>query len=423
MYNTVDSIVPGLAIIGHVKIGRKGQEKTSGSGAKFRMPEKLDHFIITKRDKGKDDNFVVDEEMTKKLFLKYGEKPREIDIRLLYDEVQFNFPHRLACYAMKDDLKKHFGVESRSKRCLCTGNGQEAQRLTPKGKETVECEPASCEIYNGKYKNVNCRLLARLIFTLPEMDMVGGCYDFVTTSAETIRNIKGSLMYILTQTQGILAGVPLKLKMYAATDETETGQVKNWKVMVAYEGTEEQLISQVKQIASARASSAVDIRKIQHAAQKAIEHIEKEEEGDIADEYYPPDIAATEPDYQCSPELLTEIYDLAKGLGINTAKLGMLLGKYKGREGELKEVLAKDVAAKGMGTQTAEPRGDSVDYEQAEREKLILKLRDAIEMLDEETATEARQGYPMKVDEFTVQQLRELYGKLTKIIAEKGEKS
>ena len=47
-----------LAPIGKIKIGRKGEERTSGGGGKYRLPEKLDHFLITTRARGADDNFM-----------------------------------------------------------------------------------------------------------------------------------------------------------------------------------------------------------------------------------------------------------------------------------------------------------------------------------------------------------------------------
>lgn len=333
MYSTIEDLTPGLAILGHIKIGRKGEKRVSKSGGTYSIPQKLDHFVITHRERGSDDNFIVDETLTKKI----GGEVREINIRLLFDDIELNFPHRLACYVTQSDLKKHFGIESRSKRCYCTGNGREATRLQKDGsKETMECNPLACEIYNGQIGDIKCKALARLIFTLPDMDYVGGCYDFVTSSMETIRNIKGSILYILQKTQGILAGIPLQLRMYAATDESEKGQVKNWKVTIVYAGKEEQLIDIVKQIAHARSRSYVDIKRLQIEAQKAIEYIENAEEGDIAEEFYPP---KPEPNYQCDGELLRKINDLAMSCGYNSAKTIALLGEYKGREGELKDKL------------------------------------------------------------------------------------
>lgn len=340
MYSTIEDLTPGLAILGHIKIGRKGEKRVSKSGNTFNIPQKLDHFVITHRERGTDDNFIVDEDLTKKI----GIDAKEINIRLLFDDITMNFPHRLACYVTQSDLKKHFDIESRSKRCYCTGNGREATRLQKDGsKETITCDPMSCEIYNGQVGDIKCKALARLIFTLPDMDYVGGCYDFVTSSMETIRNIKGSILYILQKTQGILAGIPLQLRMYAATDESEKGQVKNWKVTIVYAGTEEKLIDIVKQIAHTRSRSYVDIKRLQIEAQKAIEYIENAEEGDIAEEFYPQKL---EPDYQCDGKLLKEINDLAMSCGYNSAKTIALLGEYKKREGELKVKLQGELKDK-----------------------------------------------------------------------------
>lgn len=376
MYSTIEDITPGLAILGHIKIGRKGEKRTSRGGGDYRLPEKLDHFVITHRERGKDDNFIVDEELTKKI----GGEVKEINIRLLFDDIELNFPHRLACYVTQSDLKKHFGIESRSKRCFCTGNGKEATRIQKDGsKETQVCNSMDCDIYNGQVGEIKCKALARLIFTLPDMDYVGGCYDFVTSSMETIRNIKGSLLYILQKTQGILAGIPLTLRMYAATDESEKGQVKNWKVTVIYQGTEHNLIEEVKQIAQTRSRSYVDIKTLQIQARRAIEYIENAEEIDIAEEFYPP---KPEPVYDCDPEIVKEIDDLGVSCGYNSAKIIAMLGEYKGREGDLilklkdelneKEGVATKEDLKTVGALVEEPvspKGETKQQSETQEEQ------------------------------------------------------
>lgn len=341
MYTTIEGLSPRLAILGHIKIGRKGEKRLSGGGNEYRLPEKLDHFVITKREKGVDDNFIIDEDLTAQI----GKDIKEIDIRLLDDDVTFNFPHRLACYVTQADLRKSFGIESKSKRCYCTGDGREATRLEKAGKETIPCNPISCDIYNGKFEKIKCKPLARLIFTLPQMNFVGGCFDFVTTSGESIGNIKGSFALIQKMTQGIIAGIPLKLKMYAATDDTGQGQVKNWKVMIKYDGTETELMETAKQIALVRSQSSVDIKRLKIAAQKAIEYVENEEEEDIAEEFFPVEqsIQPTTVEYAFSVELLEEIKVLAVDSGLNDAGLKMMLGQFKGREKELRDQLREQL--------------------------------------------------------------------------------
>jgi len=42
----VKGLTPQLAERGKIKIGMKGEEKTSSQGKKFLQPVKLDHFLI-----------------------------------------------------------------------------------------------------------------------------------------------------------------------------------------------------------------------------------------------------------------------------------------------------------------------------------------------------------------------------------------
>jgi len=364
VYTEIEDFIPGLAILYHVKIGRKGEKREKkGGGGTYSLPEKVDHFLITGRERDKkDDNFIVDQAMMSKI----GENAREIDIRFLYDDIALNFPHRLGCYVTTTDLKRHFKIESRTKRCYCTGNGREATRLTAKGKDVIECAPLTCNIYNEAFENVRCKPLARLIFTLPQMGMLCAAADFVTTSTETIRNIKGSLTMIQQMTQGIIAGIPLKLKMYSTTDETGTGEVRNWKVMVAFPGTEEDLFAITKQIAMTRSASAVDIRRIQHMAQKTIEHmvteVETAEEEDLKDEFWPDKITAEPPTFGLSDEILTELNTLYDALGINQAGRYMEIAQCKSDEDAeklKKELTAKVAQKKPETTETKEMKPET----------------------------------------------------------------
>lgn len=43
----IKGLIPQLAERGKVKIGEKGEMKTSQGGKQFAQPKKLDHFVIT----------------------------------------------------------------------------------------------------------------------------------------------------------------------------------------------------------------------------------------------------------------------------------------------------------------------------------------------------------------------------------------
>ena len=56
--------IPRLIEFGKLKIGRKSAvEKTSSKGTKYRVPEKLDHFLITGMDRDENGDLRVDDQL------------------------------------------------------------------------------------------------------------------------------------------------------------------------------------------------------------------------------------------------------------------------------------------------------------------------------------------------------------------------
>ncbi len=51
---------PSLPERGKIKIGKKGEPRTSKGGTKYSPPVKLEHFIITGMDRGEDENYIPD---------------------------------------------------------------------------------------------------------------------------------------------------------------------------------------------------------------------------------------------------------------------------------------------------------------------------------------------------------------------------
>jgi hypothetical protein len=421
-FTSIKTIVPGLAIMHHVKIGCKG-EKRQGRSGDYHIPKKLDHFIVTGRERdAKDSNFIIDTEMQGKL----GAEVKEIDIRLMYDDLALSFPHRYACYVTANDLKKEFQIESKGKRCYCTGNGENAERLQPDGEfKEIECPGELCEFYQKRYKNPNvrCQLFGRLLFTLSDVDIIGSCADFTTTSRETIRNIIGSLSLITSLTNGILAGIPLKLCMYAASDNVGTTTTTNYKVMVKYEGNEKQLLDEAKQIVMQRSNSMIDIKQLQDQATRVVAQVEHEEEQDIAEEFFPQQVV--DPDYQIDGELLSGLDKLMKDLDYNEAKINMELGQYKGREGELKSRLEEEMKQHCESTEQmfsnkeieSSKKKDEVVIPEDNTDKqsiqerwqdLVTDIKKFKLLLDDKAFQEIRNKYPARVDQCSMQELAQL---------------
>jgi hypothetical protein len=58
MFTSIKNLSRGLAVMGYIKIGKKGEMKKSVNNVEYRQPKKLDHFEIVTREVDDSDNFV-----------------------------------------------------------------------------------------------------------------------------------------------------------------------------------------------------------------------------------------------------------------------------------------------------------------------------------------------------------------------------
>ena len=137
--------------------------------------------------------------------------PKEIKIRLMFNDVEANFPTRLACY--------------NGRKVFCSGDGCEAMQANKDdyvNKIKVNCPCKRIEdSHQGKGK---CKPSGRLSVLIEGAELVGGCWVLRTTSWNTIQSILGSLTFIKTLTNGELAGIPLSLVLNPKQVTTPTGQ-------------------------------------------------------------------------------------------------------------------------------------------------------------------------------------------------------
>lgn len=189
----IKNLVPQLAERGKVKIGEKGEMKTSQGGKQFAQPKKLDHFLITTVQRDAAGRLLPDTGLMAQLNPEGG-KLTEIPVRLLYDDIDLNFPTRYASYV--------------GNRCVCSGDGEVAQRLAGPGKyQEVPCPcDRNAPTYTG---NDRCKILGTLQVLIEGTDRIGGVWKFRTTSWNTVTGILSSLAMLKTITGGPLAGIPL----------------------------------------------------------------------------------------------------------------------------------------------------------------------------------------------------------------------
>lgn len=263
--HTIQNIVPQLCECGKIKIGMKGESKQGKYGGNFRMPTKLDHFIVTTTAKNREGDFIKDEEIMAAI----GENCTSIPIRLLYDDPELNFPTSYAHYD--------------SAACKCRGDGVNAR--TADGK-IIPCDPETCQAAIDK----KCKPNGVLSVLLEDAPTVGGVYKFRTTSWNSIRNILTSMEFIKGLTGGMLKGIPLtltvrpKTTVIPGTSQTTTIYIVN----VEYPGSIKSLMTQARDELSVRADSMALQQSLEDKARMLLDAPTPEDEcRDIVEEFYP----------------------------------------------------------------------------------------------------------------------------------------
>ncbi len=255
----IRNLIPRLPERGHIKIGELGETRKSQKGNDYQLPVKLSHFRVTTLERGPDGNFVMDKDLHDRLDL--GDEPVEIPVRLLYDDVSLDFPTRYACYA--------------GKTLWCSGDGETALRVSNQPKDAPMKEPFAvqcpCHRQEPSYKGQDkCKLNGRLSVLIDGAGGVGGVWVFRTTSYNSVIGIMSSLAFLRSVTGGILANIPLKLRIQPkqATNPTDQSSVLIYVVSVEYAGDIGELQQAAHQIALDRATTHMSIAHIEEEARR-----------------------------------------------------------------------------------------------------------------------------------------------------------
>ena len=218
------SVKPRLPEVGKIKIGGIGPETKSKGGVLYRPPIKFDHIVVTTLEREGDDhkgNFIKDAEIHKAIG---NDEPKEIPIRLLFNDVESNFPSQHICY--------------KGKTVYCRGDGENAIR----DNQGIECP---CERLDPDYdaKKGKCKLHGVLTCMLPAAKTIGGVYKHRTTSTNATDGMTYSMLMIRQMTGGILFNIPLKLVMTDKLSTDHNGKQHNIKFLrLEYEGNENDLL-------------------------------------------------------------------------------------------------------------------------------------------------------------------------------------
>jgi hypothetical protein len=267
------TMLKGLAItppvIGRISIGRVVEKNGK------RLPEMDDQFTITTQVQTDGDWRLhpLDETLRQAA----AGKLRTIPVRLLFNDPVLNFR---AEYTMFDRAKG---------RPVCKGDGEQCQRVTVDGVKALPCPaPDLCELAAGGA----CKPYGRLNVLIGDGDEMG-TFIFRTTGFNSIRTLTARLSYFAAVSGGLLACMPLELKLRGKSTAQSFGRPVYYVDLVVRSGvTLEDAIVQAREIDSRRKGCGFDQTALDAAARQGFEQGVFEDGGDddgvaVVEEFFP----------------------------------------------------------------------------------------------------------------------------------------
>jgi hypothetical protein len=270
-------MLKGLAltppVVGRISIGKVVEKNGK------RLPEKDDEFTITSQVQGKDGWVAhpVDQELRQAS----GGKLRSIPIRLIFNDPELNLR---ASYCMFDRT---------CGRPICVGDGATCRRATASGIQQLPCPaPEACELAQGGA----CKPYARMNVRIGDEDELGS-FIFRTTGFNSIRTVATRLQYFSAASAGLLASLPLELRLRGKSTTLSHRAPIYYVDLVTRAGqTLAQAIAAAKAICAERQMAGFDQDGLDRAAragfsQGAFE--ESAEEGSaVVEEFFPEETAS-----------------------------------------------------------------------------------------------------------------------------------
>lgn len=266
-------MLKGLAItppaIGRISIGRVIERNGK------RLPEKDDQFTLTTQVQTRDGWVVhpLDEELRKAA----GGKLRSIPVRMLFNDPALN-------------LRADYSLFDRTTgRPVCVGNGETARRTCKDGVASLPCPgPEACG-----FAKEDCKAYARLNVVIGEgEDDALGSFVLRTTSFNTIRTLAARLEYFNAVSGGLLASLPLELKLRGKSTTMSYGTPIYYVDLVVRSGiTLEQAITQAAELNEQRRANGFDQVALDGAARRGFANGAYEDSAEdvpaVVEEFYP----------------------------------------------------------------------------------------------------------------------------------------
>ncbi|MGF7129126.1 hypothetical protein P3T40_000593 [Paraburkholderia sp. EB58] len=265
-------MLKGLAItppvVGRITIGRVVEKNGK------RLPEKDDQFTITSQMQHASGwllhplNEALRKAVTGKL--------RSIPVRMLFNDPDLNLR---AEYSLFD---------RRTGRPVCVGDGETCRRVTDGCITSMGCPtPDGCAFGEAG----GCKPYGRLNVTIGDEDELGS-FIFRTTSYNSIRTLSARLQYFSAVSGGLLACLPLELKLRGkSTTQSYRSAIYYVDLGVRTGSNLEEAIGQARDLDARRRSAGFDQAALDVAARVGFANGAFEESAEesaaVAEEFYP----------------------------------------------------------------------------------------------------------------------------------------
>lgn len=265
-------MLKGLAltppVLGRICIGRVVEKEGR------RLPEKDDEFTLTTQVQGRDG--WIPHPLDAELRGTEGRKLRAIPVWL-----PFNDPDLVlrANYSMFD---------RRTGRPLCVGNGETCRRSTAEGVQSMPCpSPEGCALAESG----GCKPYARLHVRIGEEDELG-TFVFRTTGFNSIRTLSARLHYLQAVSGGLLASLPLELRLRGKSTAQSFGNPIFYVDLTTREGSSlAAALVHAREFDASRRAAGFDQEALDKAARDGLAlgaFEETAEDGEaVVDEFFP----------------------------------------------------------------------------------------------------------------------------------------
>jgi hypothetical protein len=273
-------MIKGLAItppvLGRISIGRVVEKNG------IRLPQKDNQFTITSQvqENGGWIPHPMDEVLRKDA---PNGKLRTIPVRMLFNEADLNLR---ADYTLFD---------RKSGRPMCVGNGDTCKRLTQSGVQSLPCpSPTLCELGKGGL----CKPYGRLNVKIGDDDDLG-TFIFRTTGYNSIRTLAARLSYYQAVSGGLLAYMPLELKLRGkSTTQSHRTPIYYVDVVIKEGFSLQEAVAEAREKARQVEEKGVDQAALDAAAAKgfgnALFEYDEDEMTQVIEEFYPAEAAVSQ---------------------------------------------------------------------------------------------------------------------------------